>query len=110
MIGSERRLTIVLFVACALTGLAVGALRPSPLQAQSTTCASCQPSLYNYATLSGPYKVCVESNSTYAWSSSQASAVASGKDYWNNYFSAAGINIKITFAEVPGLCSGPNWP
>lgn len=103
----RQHITLVAFGASVVIGLAVASLRPAPVQAMAD-CISCQPTLYNYATLSGPYKVCVKSNSTYAFTQTQADAVASGKDYWNNYFTAAGVNISFSSVTADASTPCPN--
>lgn len=61
----------------------------------------CQPTRYNYASLSGSYQVCFESNENYSFSAGQMSAMAAGLDYWNSVFSDLGVNI--SFSATYGL-------
>ena len=72
-------------------------------------CEDCKPSRLNQNTnLSGNYSVCIQSDATYQFSSSEEQAMAHGiQQYWGNYFAtAANINFNISTGTASNPCSG----
>ena len=89
-------------------GLTVGVtlLTSAVLHAQDP-CAICKPALDNYASLSGNYDVCIESDSSHDLGPIRQN-IAAGIAYWEPYFEEASIDISFSFFEgtAENPCSG----